>query len=255
MIDVVAAVNDEAVLAANLLRSPMMARPDVHFHARRGFASATGAYLDALCDCEADLVVFAHQDVYLPAGWEALLRAQVACLERTDPDWAVLGVYGVAADGRHHGCVWSSGLQRVLGCAFQQPVPVISLDEVLVVLRRDSGLAFDAWLPGFHLFATDLVQTALAAGRGAYVVCAPIVHNSRPMPYLRADYFRAYRYVAHKWSDRLPIRTPCAELLPPGPGFLWVRARHKIEEWRVGPHARVDRGVDCVEKARELEFE
>ena len=104
MIDVVAAVNDEAVLEGNLLRSPMMARPDVRFHPRRGFTSAARAYDDALTDCTSDLVVFAHQDVYLPSGWEQRLRAQVAELERVDPDWGVLGIYGVAADGRHAGC-------------------------------------------------------------------------------------------------------------------------------------------------------
>ena len=257
MIDVVAAVNDERVLGENLLRSPMMSRPDVRFHARRGFGSASVAYSDALTECDADLVVFAHQDVYLPAGWEEQLRAQIAVLEATDPRWAVLGVWGVKADGGHVGCVWSSGLQRVLGASFDRPVPVVSIDEVLIVLRRSSGLSFDPKVPGYHLYAADLVQSALQAGFGCHVVCAPVIHNSRPAPCLGADYFDAYRYLATKWRDHLPLPNPNLPLLPPGPRFLAMRARHRLLEWR---HARagggrVDRGLDCVALARELEFE
>jgi hypothetical protein len=255
MIDVVAAVNDEDILAANLLRSPMMARPDVRFHARRGFRAASCAYDDALTECTADLVVFAHQDVYLPSGWEQALRAQVARIERHDPTWAVLGVYGVTAQGRHVGCVWSSGLQRLLGEDFAEPVPVQSLDEVLIVLRRPSGVAFDPKLPGYHLYATDLVQAALDRGMGAYAVCAPVVHNSRPVAFLRSDYFAAYRYVARKWQDRLPIRCAVAPVMEPGLRYCALRARHKLIELRQGGRPRIDRGLDCVAIARELEFE
>lgn len=256
MIDVVAAVNDEAVLEGNLLRSPMLARPDVRFHPRRGFTSASRAYDDALTDCTSDLVVFAHQDVYLPSGWEQRLRAQVAELERVDPDWGVLGIYGVAADGRHAGLVWSSGLNRVFGESFESPVPVRSIDEVLIVIRRESGLSFDPKVPGFHLYGTDLVQTALQRDLGAYVVCAPVVHNSRPAPFLGEDYFKAYRYLTEKWRDHLPIFNNVEPLLAPGPRFLALRARHKLVEWRLGQgHARADRGLDCVDIARELEFE
>jgi len=256
MIDVVAAVNDEAILASNLLRSPMLAREDVRFHARRSFRSASRAYDDALTDCRSDLVVFAHQDVYLPMGWEQRLRAQVALLERHDPDWGVLGVYGVTAEGRQVGLVWSSGLGRVFGEPFDEPVPVRSIDEVVIVLRRDSGLMFDPKLPGFHLYGTDLVQTALNRGLKAYAVCAPVVHNSRPAPFLGEDYFAAYRYVSAKWRDHLPIFDNVAPVVAPGPRFLALRARHKLAEWRVGTsRPRVDRGLDCVDIARELEFE
>jgi hypothetical protein len=257
MIDVVAAVNDERVLASNLLRSPMMSRADVRFHSRRGFSSAARAYSDAMADCHADLVVFVHQDVYLPGGWEQRLRAQVALLERDDPDWGVLGVYGVTPAGRHVGCVWSSGLGQLLGETFERPEPVASIDEVLIVVRRASGLSFDPKLPGYHLYATDLVQTAREARMGTYAICAPVVHNSRPLSCLDDAFFDAYRFVATKWRDRLPIPHNVAPLLPPGPRFLALRTRHKLIEWRHARRgdARPDRGLDCVRVARELAFE
>ncbi len=255
MIDVVAAVNDEDVLAANLLRSPMLARDDVRFHARRGFHSASRAYDDALSDCTADIVVFAHQDVYLPEGWQAQLMAQVAQVAQRDPEWGVLGVYGVTAQGRHAGCVWNSGLQRVLGAPFEQPVPVQSVDEALVVLRRHSGLNFDPKMPGYHLYAADLVQSALDRGLGAYVVSAPVVHNSRRARLLREDYFEADRYLAHKWFDRLPIRATPAPVLPWGPRWLALRAAHRVMSWTRPAVAHPPRPLDCVAIARQLNFE
>ena len=43
-----------------------------------------------------------------------------------------------------------------------------SFDELLIVLRRDSGLRFDEGLPGWHMYGTDIVQTARARlGRAA----------------------------------------------------------------------------------------
>lgn len=256
-LDIVAAVNDDAVLAANLLRSPLVAQGAAALFVQRGYASAGRAFNAALVRCTADVVVIVHQDVYLPAGWERQVEAAIARLERIDPAWAVLGLYGVTAAGRQVGCVWSSGLEALCGARFDEPVRVDSLDEVLLVLRRGAALAFDDALPGFHLYATDLVQTAQARGLSTYAICAPVVHNSRPAPFLGDDYFRAYRYVARKWSARLPIDNNVAPLLHPGPSYAALRARHKLRQLAQWPRGggRIDRGLDCVAIARELELE
>jgi hypothetical protein len=257
MLDLIAAVNDDAILAANLDRSPLLGRPGVTMHLRRGFPSATLAYRDAMRDCHSDTLVFAHQDVYLPAAWEDQLMGSIAQLERADPQWAVLGVYGVRPGGAQVGCVWSSGLDAMFGAAFDAPVAVHSIDEVLIVLKRSSGVEFDAGLPGFHLYATDLVQTALSLGRQAYVIFAPVVHNSRPSLYLGPDYFEAYRHVARKWKHRLPIRGHVADIVAPGLPYLRMRLRHRLGELR---YRHLDRGAlarqyDCVTLARRLGFE
>jgi hypothetical protein len=257
MLEVIAAVNDEAVLRANLLRSPLLSRPGVVFRPQRGFGSASLAFRHAMEGGVAPTLVFVHQDVYLPRGWEQCLRGQIARVEAVDPRWAVLGLYGVGVSGMQAGCLWSSGAQSLFGAPFDVPVAAQSLDEVLIVMRRASGVRFDAALPGFHLYATDLVQTARAAGLGAWVICAPVVHNSRPLPFLGADYFRAYRYMARKWRGRLPIAGNVASLMPPGPGYLALRLRHALIG-TVDPRARRgrhDRGLDCVEVAHRLEFE
>ena len=256
-LDIVVAVNDPAVLEHNLLRSQVLKRPDVMLHQRRGFPSAGAAYLDAMRHCRAEVLVFAHQDVYLPAGWHAQLMRGLQWLDLHQPDWAVAGVYGVTAAGRHVGCVWSSGLGSLFGQPLAEPVPVVSIDEVLIVLKRSSGVNFDAALPGYHLYATDLVQSALARGLGAHVLHAPLVHNSRPCLYLGLDFFAAYAHVTSKWRDRLPIAHNVAPLVRPGPRYLATRLRHRWAEWRHGPldRARLDRHLDCVWLAHELGFE
>lgn len=257
MLDVIAAVNDETVLARNLMRSPLLGRPGVTLQLQRGFTSAALAYRAAMPQCTSDLLVFVHQDVYLPGNWEDALRRSIARLERTDRDWAVLGVYGVQPTGAQIGRVWSSGLDSMFGAPFDAPIPVESIDEVLIVLRRSSGVEFDPSLPGYHLYATDLVQTALSRGKGAYVICAPVVHNSRPSLYLGHDYFSAYDYVAGKWKDRLPIQNNVARVVKPGLAYLRLRARHKLNEIRYAhlDRKRLDRNYDCVGLARRLGLE
>ncbi len=256
-LDIVVAVNDEAVLRNNLMRSALLQQPGVSLQLQRGYASASLAYGDALSYCRSDTVVFVHQDVYLPVGWPGQLQRSLQRLQRLDPDWAVLGVYGVQPNGAQVGCVWSSGLDALFGRPFEQPTPVNSIDEVLIVLRRSSGVGFDPALPGFHLYATDLVQAAQSAGWGAYAIFAPVIHNSRPSPFLGSDYFEAYRHLVRKWRDRLPIHNNVANLLRPGPGYWKLRARHRFAQWRWSRlHTqRMDRRYDCVCLAQTLGFE
>jgi hypothetical protein len=257
MLDVIAAVNDDAMLGHNLLRSPLLARSGVTLHVQKGYSSAALAYRAAMRKCRSDILVFAHQDAYLPGNWATRLEHHIAQLETTDPDWAVLGIYGVQSSGAQIGCVWSSGLDRLFGAPFNAPAPVESIDEVLIVLRRSSGIEFDAALPGYHLYATDLVQSALSRGKGAYVIFAPVVHNSRPSLYLGADYFEAYDYVARKWQRRLPIHNHVARIVEPSLAYLRLRARHKINAWRYAHLDRqsLDRHHDCVGLARQLGLE
>jgi hypothetical protein len=257
MIDIVAAVNDDDVLTNNLKRSPILDAPDVRLVVQRGFPSAALAYRAAVRQCSGEVVVFAHQDVYLPAHWREQLLRSVERLSTLDPDWAVLGVYGVTEAGSDVGRVWSSGLSAVFGSVFAEPVAVASIDEVVIVLRRASGVEFDAGLPGFHLYGTDLVQTARAQRKSCYVIHAPVIHNSRPCRYLGKDYFEAYDFVAAKWRNCLPIANNVARIVGPGLPYWQLRARHllnALRHWRKG--RRVDTpSRDCVVLARQLGFE
>lgn len=222
-IGVVAAVNDDGILADNLERSPIFS-VQVPFCPMRGYASAGKAYNTGLDACDAEIVVFVHQDVYLPFPWRQQLLDGIQAIEAVDSRWAVVGVYGVNGNSEHIGHCWSTGLNRVLGAPFGIPKRVVSIDELVIILRKSSGLRFDVDLPGFHLYGTDIVQSALSNGLGAYVIDAPVIHNSRPVRNLRGAYSSAYAYMKAKWKEVLPIPTTVVPLTKYGMPLL----RHKL---------------------------
>jgi len=203
----VVASNDDATLERNLLASELVVKRQADLHIDKNAPSAAQAYNRALATTEADIVIFAHQDVYFPPGWIEKLENAIAQVEQDDPDWAVIGAIGMSHDARLVGEVWSTSQGTIIGTALSAPVPVQSMDEMLLVVRRASGIRFDSDLPGFHMYGTDVVQTAIAAGKGAYVCHLPTVHNDKFHGCLRRDFALAYRFVRLKWRQQLPIRT------------------------------------------------
>lgn len=217
-IQIASASHSDAILGANLGRSPLLAH--LPLHVERGAASASIAYNRALAATSADVVVFAHHDVFLPEGWDRLLARRLAELPE---DWAVFGAYGVGLDGAGIGPVWSSSIGAIVGRVPAAPVPVESYDEMLLILRRDSGLRFDPALPGWHMYGTDIAQIAGAAGRGAYAGALPCIHNDRFHGALGDDFSECYDFMRRKWAARLPIRTPITKIS--GHGLHLIRDR------------------------------
>lgn len=185
----------------------MLQSGDVEVHVERDPPSATAAYNRGLEGTRAEIVVFAHHDVFLPAGWDALLAERVAAVERLDPDWGLIGAFGIGLDEQEYGPVWSTSIGRIIGRVPLEPVPAQSYDELLIVMRRGAGLRFDETMPWFHFYGTDIVQTARAAGRSAWIASLPVVHNDLAHDRLGADYREAYHALRRKWRARLPLRT------------------------------------------------
>jgi glycosyltransferase involved in cell wall biosynthesis len=224
IVSFVVACNNEAVLRSSLLASPDLVDAEVIIE--RDPPSASKAYNAGLDRSHGDLVVFVHQDVFFPPGWIERLRQAARHLDASDPNWAVLGVFGL--DAQSHGCgrVYSTGLQRTVGSPLPFPARVQSLDEVVLVVRRSSGLRFDDALPGFHLYGTDLCQEAGRRGFSAYVFEGFCVHNSNGISVLPRDYWKAWVYMRRKWWDVLPIATPCMDITRSG----WNAARYLLKE-------------------------
>lgn len=247
---VIAAVNDTAILRSCLLRSPDVAAGRLPVVTVEGARSMPLAYNDGLARTDRTVCVFAHQDVYFPEGWLGRTVAALNALTALDPAWEVAGPYGVRPDGHHVGRVWDVTMDCELGAAGFAPTPVGSLDELVLIVRRDAGFRFDPALPHFHLYGTDLVQSALVRGRGAYAVELPVVHNNRPIASLRGGYELAYRYTRRKWRARLPIHTSVCTLTW-NPFSLW-RAQWR----RRGVKARPDGLLaDSVQIARRAGYE
>lgn len=258
----VAAVNDERVLEHNLSASPSLVDGRIQLRIERGHSTAGATYNAGLDVTTAPIVVFAHQDVYLPRGWERTLARARARLGSIDPNWAVAGLVGVLDDTQTTaGHSWSTGLGYEVGAPFRDPCRVTSLDELVLVLRRNSELRFDPALPSFHLYGTDIVQSALAARRGAWLISAPVIHNSLPVATLGGGFAEAYRYMQRKWWTVLPIRTPVTCITKTGL-YHWKR---RLRVWQKGrrvsaqmSRARNERqagrpDADCL--ARQLGYE
>ena len=223
---VVAAVIDDECLKNNLAASPMLAVNNVPLIIKRGYKSTSLAYNDGLDCADADIVIFAHQDVYFPRGWEKKLLSVIRLLEQRGENWGVLGVIGANGSGDLVGGAWSTGMRLKIESEFISPSPVRSFDEIVLVLRKDNGLRFDEDLPNWHIYGTDIALSAIEAGMGAYVFDAPVIHNSIRHINLAPGYFEAYRYMQSKWRHELPVHT----LILPLTAHGWPVVRNWLRE-------------------------
>ena len=221
----VVAANDMGILHGNLLASPCLQGALSHqVIVQEGFTSATAAYNAALAQSLNEIVVFIHQDVYLPDRWLSDLDATLGLLEERDPNWGVLGCYGVNKNGRGFGYLYTPG-QAVIGHTLQTPEIVQTLDEVVLIVRKSSGLKFNEQLPGFHLYGTDICLTAAAMGLNCYAISAFCIHNSRQHFQLPKDFYTCYKHVKCRWRKSLPIYTSCIRISRFNESMWWRRVK------------------------------
>jgi Glycosyltransferase like family len=256
---IVSAVNSESTLESCLLKSPGV-RSAADVILQRGYPSAAAAYNAAMRKSNVDLLVFLHQDVYLPEGWFESVEKALAVLALQDPNWGVLGVWGVTPSGGRAGYVYWNGLPCKPGVAFDggvldQPadrienprecsrnrqfegvVEVTSLDEVVLIIRKSAGLQFDENLPGYHLYGTDICLEARRQGMKSYAISAFCIHNTSIGNILPSQFWQCYLLMRRKWKQELPVTTPCTEITRGcWPMVRWnivrmlnlVRRRHK----------------------------
>jgi hypothetical protein len=180
--------------------------------------------------------------MYLPKGWFAAIGNAIETLSREDPVWGVLGVWGAKASGCRAGFVYCTATGRQLGKAFTGAEEVRSLDEVVLILRKSSGLRFDERLPGFHMYGTDICLEAGRQGMKNYAISAFCIHNSNAYKLLPAQFWRCYLFIRKKWKLALPIATPCIEITySPWPMIRWnISQALSILSGRYKSRKRVD---------------
>ena len=206
------AVNKIDIFNNNFMMSPCFGEGHSHqVLVQQGFSSAAKAYNEAIDRSTNDLIVFAHQDVVFPASWLADLQRALESLQRTDPSWGVLGCYGEPLTDFGRGFIYSGDL-GILGKPFDGPAPVQTLDEVVLVLRKSSGLRFDQDLPHFHFYGADICMAAAAHGMKSYAISAFCVHNTERSLVLPREFYESYKHLKRRWRSRLPIRTTCVRI-------------------------------------------
>ena len=208
----VVALNNREVFEHNFLLSPCL-HPE-HSHEillQERYMSASTAYNEAIERSSNDLVVFCHQDLYLPEGWLKDLQRSLNYLAIHDPSWGVLGCSGITVDRNHWRYLYSSGL-GVNGVPFAHPKPVQTLDEIVLVLRKSSGLRFDEQLPHFHLYGTDICMQASLRGMKNYAISAFCIHNTHQVLVLPSEFYQCCEHIRRTWTDHLPIQTTCVRI-------------------------------------------
>lgn len=224
-------VNDEEVFKGNALASPVFKTGHRHeIIAKRRFSSAALAYNQAIEEARNPVLVFMHQDVYLPEGWDKRFVEEIAFLEKQGR-CGVVGCYGVALDGNPAGHVYSNGLQRELG-GIRAADQVQSLDELLLAFRKDTGLRFDPLMPHFHLFGTDICLESKRRGLKNYAISNICLHNSLRVKSLPVEYWRCAEYIRLKWQSELPVKSCCATIYPKKSRMLCLRAIARLKACR-----------------------
>ena len=226
----VTCATDPSVLAQRLLASPCLQRGRHRLLALFNARSAAEALDAALAQAPRGAwAVWVHQDVHLPADWDARFLGSLAQAQRQDPTLAVAGVYGVAGTGpaaRRAGRVLDRG--QALEEPAALPCAVDSLDELLLAVRADAGLRFDPAL-AFDFYGTDIVLQAQARGLGAAVVDAWCEHWSNTPragglpPALATRIIASGRAFESKWAHRLPLATSWLECRQVGDVERFVR--------------------------------
>jgi hypothetical protein len=215
------------VLGERLLTSPCLRNQGhslaAYFNAPSaayGFNAAMAAARDELphSPSESSWLVWVHQDVYLPQGWDTDFAAALNIALRLFPKLAVAGVYGVCeagADARRAGHILDRG--ALLRETELLPCLVNSLDELLFAVRIDVGLQLDPVL-GFDFYATDLVLQAQKQGWQCAVVDGYCEHWSDTPSSGDVSPAVAKRILTNgeafelKWQQRFPVTTPCFDL-------------------------------------------
>jgi hypothetical protein len=209
----VACVSNDAILQENLLSSPCLSSDSPHeVLLMRNCASAAEGYNRGIEVARNDIVVFVHQDVYLPSGWTARFLNQVQLADEQIGNVAVLGLYGVCAAPMRGRLSVGHVVDRnsLLRGSQQLPAVVDSLDELLLALRRPTQLRFDGRL-GFHFYGADICQSAKQSGQKAVAIDAPCFHNSLNTG-VSWEFYRSGKQFAKKWRQMLPIHTTCARV-------------------------------------------
>ena len=169
----VCCVSSEEVLRSNLLASPCLGRGSSHevILVKNCPSAADGLNL-GLERAAGDWVIGVHQDVFLPEGWDRRLLLQLREAERRFGPVGVAGVYGVGHCrgfwiGRDlAGCSADRLGRRSRASAARRAGAagrVATLDELLLVVRRDTPLRFDPAL-GFHLYGATSASRRPNAG-------------------------------------------------------------------------------------------
>lgn len=133
------------------------------------------AYNEMSKTISAGYIIYIHQDVIVPHNWLNILETQIKIIEKTDKHWGAVGVMGVKKNGLFAGHIVDPHTNFRIG---HLPSRVATLDEVCLIIRKDSPISFDEKLGGYHFYGADICMQARQAKLKCYAIDAPLEHLS-----------------------------------------------------------------------------
>lgn len=204
------AVNNNEILQKNLYLSPGLLGDHKHqVLIKKNYSSASLAYNSAIDEAQNEIIIFIHQDIYLPETWFSDLNRCLSYLKEKEINWGVLGCFGSGKTaGAGLGRVYTMG-RGLHGRKITKPESIETLDEIILIIRKSSGLRFDPSLPHFHLYGADLCLSAKDKGMDNFAFQGFCVHNTNQLLALPKEFYDCYWYIKKKWAKFLPIYTSC----------------------------------------------
>ncbi len=206
---VIVAVNRPWQFSLNLARSPGLQEVGAEIIPVMNAPSAAAAFSAGAANARHAWRVFAHQDVYFPAGTGYKLAEELAALEEANGHGLPVGMAGLQTGAAGAGTSYAGTvIDRVRLFDHGPTLHAVSMDELAVALHRDTRLEIDPTL-GWHLWATDLClqarrMTGQALGK---ILTIPIFHNSATAWSLPAEFHRSAEVLLGKYPDLAEIPT------------------------------------------------
>lgn len=198
---IVCASNNEELLKKHLLSSPDINNHEIIID--RKAKNVPKSYNRAMKKATQDIVIFVHHDVSLPEGFFSQLTESIQNL--TD-DWGCLGVAGCLGSARFG---YLMNRNNVWGSKASVPHEVDTLDELILIVKRDS-IIFDENIPStHHMFGPDTCLQFKSNGKKNYSILAYCTHNCVEHGKYPQDFYDSAEYIKRKWPQFLPITTTC----------------------------------------------
>lgn len=201
MFTIICASHNENILNKNLLASPHINNYQIII--KKNYNNVCKAYNEAIVEATENILIFVHHDVFLPSTFFDQLKKSIDNLNKNN--WGVLGVAGCTKKRNKYGFVKSGN--SIYGNKNELPVMIDTLDELLLVIKKDSNLLFDENIPStYHMFGTDICMQAQEKDMQNFAILAYCEHRHKKM-ILDNSFYKSVNYIKQKWTHKLPIRT------------------------------------------------
>lgn len=191
---IVTLVNKDDIYQKNVILSTYENKDSIEYITVKNSISGASGLNNGLKKVTNDIIICCHQDVYFKEGWYNKLNE---CIDKLNnsinyKNWGVLGFAGTTDNGKMVGT--HSGLEMFND---EDIIPVQTLDESVLILKKDNSFKFDENLIYYHMYGTDISLQSYVKDLGVYVINVPIDHRTKWTS--GNGFIESTTYIRNKW--------------------------------------------------------